>query len=94
MPGIDVQITDQAPTGFQVVLQTRTGDELALEREHPDVIEIEELAFGEVLSHEVRPLPAGAIRVRIPVVRRRRAARHTGGRPCGCAAHPGLTCRG
>ena len=67
MIGIDVQIPDQAPTGFAVVLQTRTGDELALEREHPDVIEIEELAFGEVLSHEVRPLPAGAIRVRIPV---------------------------
>ena len=67
MTGIDVQINDQDPTGFQVVLQTRTGDELALEREHPDVIEIEELAFGEVLSHEVRPLPAGAIRVRVPV---------------------------
>ena len=67
MTGIDVQITDQAPTGFQVVLQTRTGDELALCREHPDVVEIEELAFGEVLSHEVRPLPAGAIRVRVPV---------------------------
>ena len=65
MTGIDVQITDQAPTGFRVVLQTRTGDELALEREHPDVIEIEELAFGEVLSREVRPLPAGAIRVRV-----------------------------
>ena len=65
MTGIDVQINDQDPTGFQVVLQTRTGDELALEREHPDVIEIEELAFGEVLSREVRPLPAGAIRVRV-----------------------------
>ena len=65
MTGIDVQINDQDPTGFEVVLATRTGDELALEREHPDVIEIEELAFGEVLSHEVRPLPAGAIRVRV-----------------------------
>ena len=30
------------------------------------MVEIEELAFGEVLSHEVRPLPAGAIRVRVP----------------------------
>ena len=67
MTGIDVQITDRAPTGFEVVLQTGSGDELPLERSHPDVIEIEELAFGEVLSHEVRPLPAGAIRVRIPV---------------------------
>ena len=65
MPGIDVQITDQAPTGFQVVLANTYGDEFALERSHPDVIEIEELAFGEVLSHEVRPLPAGAIRVRV-----------------------------
>lgn len=67
MSGIDVQINDQARTGFEVVLQTGSGDEIALEREHPDVIEIEELAFGEVLSTEVRPLPAGAIRVRIPV---------------------------
>ena len=67
MRAIDVQITDQAPTGFEVVLATSTGDEFALERSHPDVVEIEELAFGEVLSHEVRPLPAGAIRVRIPV---------------------------
>ena len=66
MTGIDVQIIDQDPTGFQVVLQTAYGDEFALERSHPDVIEIEELAFGEVLSNEVRPLPAGAIRVRIP----------------------------
>ena len=69
MSGIDVQINDQDPTGFQVVLATQSGDELALEREHPDVIEIEELAFGEVLSHEVRPLPAGAIRVRVPADR-------------------------
>ena len=67
MTGIDVQINDQAQTGFEVVLQTGDGAELPLERCHPDVVEIEELAFGEVLSHEVRPLPAGAIRVRIPV---------------------------
>ena len=66
MSAIDVQINDQARTGFEVVLQTAHGDEFALERSHPDVIEIEELAFGEVLSHEVRPLPAGAICVRIP----------------------------
>ena len=66
MAGIDVQINDQAQTGFEVVLQSASGDELPLERTHPDVVEIEELAFGEVLSHEVRPLPAGAIRVRVP----------------------------
>ncbi len=65
MFGIDVQINDQARTGFEVVLQTGDGAELSLERCHPDVIEIEELAFGEVLSTEVRPLPAGAIRVRV-----------------------------
>ena len=67
MSAIDVQINDQAQTGFEVVLANSYGDEFALERSHPDVIEIEELAFGEVLSHEVRPLPAGAIRVRVPV---------------------------
>ena len=66
MSAIDVQINDQAQTGFEVVLANSYGDEFALERSHPDVIEIEELAFGEVLSHEVRPLPAGAIRVRVP----------------------------
>ena len=67
MHAIDVQITDQDPTGFEVVMATTTGDEFPLERSHPDEVEIEELAFGEVLSLEVRPLPAGGIRVRIPV---------------------------
>ena len=66
MTGIAVEINDQARTGFEVVLQTGSGD-VALERCHPDVIDIEERAFGEVFSCEVRPLPAGAIRVRIPV---------------------------
>lgn len=66
MCAIDVQISDQDPTGFEVVLATTYGDEFALERSHPDVAEIEELAFCEVLSREVRPLPAGAIRVRVP----------------------------
>ena len=66
MSGIDVQVTDDGPALFEVVLQTARGEEIALARSHPDVLEIEELAFGEVLSHEVRPLPAGAIRVRVP----------------------------
>ena len=76
MTGIAVQINDHAPTGFEVVLQTARGEEIALERFHPDVIEIEELAFGEVLSHEVRPLPAGAIRGRVPGSTGQRSAGH------------------
>ena len=67
MTGIDVQITDQGPATFEVLLQSGDGRELALPRNHPDVIEIEELAYGRVLSREVRPLPAGAIRVRVPL---------------------------
>ena len=80
MAGIAVEINDQAQTGFEVVLATQSGEELALEREHPDVIEIEELAFREVLRREVRPLPAGAIRVRVPVV-------HDGTLSCEEVAH-------
>ena len=38
-----------------------------LARDHPDVIEIAELAYGRVLEREVRPLPAGTIRVRVPL---------------------------
>ena len=67
MPGIDVQITDQGPTTFEVLVRSPDGSEFPLPRNHPDVIEIEELAYGRVLSREVRPLPAGAIRVRVPL---------------------------
>ena len=67
MAGIDVQITDQGPATFEVLLQAGDGRELSLPRNHPDVLEIEELAYGRVLQREVRPLPAGAIRVRVPL---------------------------
>ena len=67
MSGIDVQITDQGPTTFEVLVQSPDGREFPLPRNHPDVLEIEELAYGRVLSREVRPLPAGAIRVRVPL---------------------------
>jgi hypothetical protein len=62
-----VQITDQGPTTFEVLVQSPDGREFSLPRNHPDVIEIEELAYGRVLQREVRPLPAGAIRVRVPL---------------------------
>ena len=67
MTGIDVQVTDRGPATFEVVLRSQDGEEFALPRNHPDVLEIEELAYGRVLSREVRPLPAGAIRVRVPL---------------------------
>lgn len=66
MSGIDVQVTEHGPTEFCVELMLRDGTSVALERCEPLVQEIEELAFDEVLHSEVRPLPAGAIRVRIP----------------------------
>lgn len=66
MSGIDVQVTECGPTEFSVELMLRDGTSIALERCEPLVQEIEELAFDEVLHREVRPLPAGAIRVRIP----------------------------
>ena len=67
MSGIDVQLIDQGPTTFDVVVRSRDGEEFPLPRNHPDVIEIEELAYGRVLRREVRPLPAGTIRVRVPL---------------------------
>src|SRR3954452_1009965 len=67
MSGIDVQITDQGPATFEVLLQGSDGFERMLPRNHPDVTRIEELAYGRVLKREVRPLPAGAIRVRVPL---------------------------
>ena len=67
MPGIEVQVTDDGPATFEVVFQDRFSR--PTESDHADLRllsqEIEELAFGLVHKEEVRPLPAGAIRVRI-----------------------------
>ena len=67
MAGIDVQVTDDGPALFEVVLQDSRGRELELDafelRDYAD--ELRELAFGLVHRREVRPLPAGAIRVRV-----------------------------
>jgi hypothetical protein len=67
MPGIEVQVTDDGPATFEVVFQDRWGR--AIECDPTDLRllgqEIEELAFGLVHREEVRPLPAGAIRVRV-----------------------------
>ena len=67
MTGIDVQVTDDGPALFEVVLQDSRGRELELDafelRDYAD--ELRELAFGLVHQREVRPLPAGAIRVRV-----------------------------
>jgi hypothetical protein len=67
MSGIEVQVTDDGPALFEVVLQDSRGEALELDafelREYAD--ELRELAFGLVHSREVRPLPAGAIRVRV-----------------------------
>jgi hypothetical protein len=67
MDGIEVQVTDDGPATFEVVFQDRLGR--PIEGEPADLRllsqEIEELAFGLVHQVEVRPLPAGAIRVRV-----------------------------
>jgi hypothetical protein len=67
MSGIEVQVTDDGPATFEVVFQDRRGR--AIECDPTDLLlmsrEIEELAFGLVHQREVRPLPAGAIRVRV-----------------------------
>jgi len=66
MSGIEVQVTDDGPALFEVVYQTRSGrSTYELERDDEELVEIRELAFGLVLDQEVRPLPAGAIRVRV-----------------------------
>ena len=65
MTGIDVQVTEQGPTRFEALLVMRDGQAVPLHDQ--DRREIEELAFSEVLHTEVRPLPAGAIRVRVPL---------------------------
>jgi hypothetical protein len=67
MTGIEVQVTDDGPATFEVVFQDRRGR--AIECDPSDLLlmsrEIEEVAFGLVHREEVRPLPAGAIRVRV-----------------------------
>jgi hypothetical protein len=65
MTGIEVQATEQGPAKFEAVLVTPDGASGRLSRE--DRSEIQELAFREVLDTEVRPLPAGAIRFRVPL---------------------------
>src|SRR3954471_2549211 len=67
MTGIEVQLIDQGPATFEVLVQAADGEEFSLPRDHPDVQEIEELAYGRVLRRGVRPLPAGTIRVRVPL---------------------------
>ncbi len=68
MTGIEVQVTEQGPTEFRIELVFGRGDGARvtkLERGDEMVDEVSELAFEEVLAREVRPLPAGAIRVRV-----------------------------
>ena len=65
MCGIEVQVTEQGPTEFRIELVARFGGSVVMDGSDPMVQEISELAFDEVLQREVRPLPAGAIRVRI-----------------------------
>ena len=67
MPGIDVQVTDDGPATFEVVFQDRRGRPIECDPQDLRVLsrEIEERAFGLVHRVEVRPLPAGAIRVRV-----------------------------
>jgi hypothetical protein len=65
MTGIEVQATEQGPAKFEAVLVTPDGACVWLLRE--DRSEIQERAFREVLHTEVRPLPAGAIRFRLPL---------------------------
>lgn len=65
MTAIEVQVTDRAPDTFEVAVAQQSGGQYALPRDHEDVLEIEELAYGALLARSPRPLPAGAIRVLI-----------------------------
>ena len=67
MSGIEVQVTDDGPALFEVVFADRQGEpcEFAADELREYARELEELAFGLALRREVRPLPAGAIRVRV-----------------------------
>lgn len=77
MSGIDVEVTDHGPALFEVRVEQSGGQAYRLPRQHPDVLEIEELAYGRLLAGAVRSLPAGAIRVRI-------CEDQQGNRPCAC----------
>jgi hypothetical protein len=67
MAGIEVQVTDDGPALFEVVLADRSGEDIGCSpaelSEYAE--ELRERAFGLVHRREVRPLPAGAIRVRV-----------------------------
>ena len=67
MRGIEVQVTDDGPALFEVVFQDRRGRATECDPDDLRLLsqEIEELAFGLVHRREVRPLLAGAIRVRV-----------------------------
>ena len=65
MTGIEVQVTEQGPTEFRIELVFGPEAVEKLDTRHEMVQEVSELAFDEVLAREVRPLPAGAIRVRV-----------------------------
>ena len=67
MPGIDVQVTDDGPALFEVVFAGREGEpcEFAPDELREYARNLEDLAFGLVHGQEARPLPAGAIRVRV-----------------------------
>ena len=67
MTGIEVQVTDDGPALFEVVLQDSRGDAIECEPWEREryAEELRDIAFGLVLRREVRPLPAGAIRVRV-----------------------------
>lgn len=74
MSAITVQVNQQAPDTFQVSVAQLSGASYRLPRDHEDVLEIEELAYGRLLSGAVRPLPAGTICVQI-------TEEQSGGRP-------------
>ena len=63
MTGIQVQINEHAPARFEVILDGGDGEPTPLDRDDPELEAIAEHAFETVLAREVRPLPAGAIRV-------------------------------
>lgn len=65
MCGISVEVIDCAPAVFEVEVESRTGERHRLPADHEDTLEIEELAYGRLLSDAVRSLPAGTIRVRM-----------------------------
>jgi hypothetical protein len=67
MGGIEVQVTGDGPATFELVFRDRRGRAIECDPDDLRLLsrEIEELAFGLVHRREVRPLPAGAIRVRV-----------------------------